>query len=91
MYSRFFSGTFSSAKRDGPVTIVEEDKTAMERMIEDFHRNLPPPPIDSRQQKPAGRVSDLIENPTLAPSTTTASSSKRTSKHGTLNSQISNW
>jgi hypothetical protein len=79
--------SFSSANREVP--IIEEDKSAMERMIEDFHRNLPPPPIDARQQKPSGR--DPNENPTLAPSTTTASSSKRTSKHGTLNSQISNW
>ena len=85
----------SSARRDIVSQNVDgsDDKTAMERMIEDFHRNLPPPTIDSRQQKPSGlsRVSDSMENPTLAPSTTTASSSKRTSKHGTLNSQISNW
>jgi hypothetical protein len=84
----------SSAKRESSSQNVDtDDKTAMERMIEDFHRNLPPPTIDSRQQKPSGlnRVSDSMENPTLAPSTTTASSSKRTSKHGTLNSQISNW
>jgi len=67
-----------------------EDKSSMERMIEDFHKSLPPPPLDGRQQQPVGRNLDVGDPPTLAASTL-ASSSKRNSKHGTLTSQISNW
>ena len=80
----------STSKRDKNNVDLDDDvsgdKSAMERMIEDFHRNLPPPPVDSRQQKPTSGRESTIEN-----ATTTASSSKRTSKHGTLTSQISNW
>ena len=48
-----------------------ERKSSMERMIDDFHKSLPPP--------------DSTLN------TTTANSSKRPSKNGTMTSQVSNW
>ncbi|XP_059081973.1 serine/arginine repetitive matrix protein 1-like [Tigriopus californicus] len=80
-----------------------ENKSSVDQMIEDFHRNLPPPSIHggaSSISPPVqqshedfddfGEVPRLAEvRPEIPPTPDTFS--KRTSKHGTLNSQISNW
>jgi hypothetical protein len=63
-------------------------------MIDDFHRNLPPPGSEARQQDPNSVQLAHAQDSTMTTTATSgpsASSSKRPSKHGTLNSQISNW
>ena len=59
-----------------------ERKSSVERMIDDFHRSLPPP-LSSETKDPNA-------NSTMT-TTATGVSSKRPSKNGTMNSQISNW
>lgn len=79
-----------------------ENKSSVDQMIEDFHRNLPPPSIHGGASSISPPVQqshedfdDFGEVPRLAevrPEIPTPDTfSKRTSKHGTLNSQISNW
>merc|ERR1711884_896699 len=61
-----------------------ERKSSVERMIDDFHRNLPPPGVENRQQNTVGSAQTNATN-------TTENSTKKASKNGTMNSQISNW
>ena len=58
-----------------------ERKSSVERMIDDFHRSLPPPGVENRQQETNNKDSTI----------NTDNASKKASKHGTMNSQISNW
>ena len=60
-----------------------ERKTSVERMIDDFHRNLPTPPPDPREQEAAKNRPSNQPQP--------MSSKPHGSKHGTMSSQVSNW
>ena len=66
--------------------VNKEKKTSVERMIEDFHRNLPPADSVPAQVSDPDEESTTVM--TAVPSTLT---SKKTSKHGTMSSQASNW
>ena len=74
-----------------------ERKSSVERMIDDFHRNLPPPGVENRQQnnQPEARLNTVGSAQTNVTNTTENSASvgggKKASKNGTMNSQISNW
>ena len=66
-----------------------ERKSSVERMIDDFHRNLPPPGVENRQQETSGNQNGHQPNDSTI--NTSENASKKASKNGTMNSQISNW
>ena len=65
-----------------------ERKSSVERMIDDFHRNLPPPGVENRQQN---TEQNTVGSAQTNATNTTENSTKKASKNGTMNSQISNW
>merc|ERR1719491_1529870 len=76
-----------SSSKPGKPTL--ERKSSMERMIDDFHKSLPPPPSNSAAAAAAAATS--TKDSTMISTSATANSSKKHSKNGTMNSQISNW
>ena len=67
-----------------------ERKSSVERMIDDFHRNLPPPGVENRQQnnQPEARLNTVGSAQTNVTNTTENSASvgggKKASKNGSL-------
>ena len=76
-----------SSSKPGKPTL--ERKSSMERMIDDFHKSLPPPP--SNGVAAAAVAATSTKDSTMISTSATANSSKKHSKNGTMNSQISNW
>ena len=68
-----------------------ERKSSMEKMIDDFHKSLPPPPATSNRAGIAVATAKSKKDSTMTSTSAMTCSSKRQSKNGTMNSQISNW
>ena len=68
--------------------VDKERRSSMDKLIDDFHRNLPPVK-DTESTSPFSDVDSMFSGPPMDPSTIPSISA--TPMHGTVTSQTSNW